>query len=87
MTDEDRLKLLYGPYAAPPVQHGDVVCCEARGDVVVVGETDGPIPWPVGKKGRAKAPILFGGLVDAVKRVSNQAVAFWWGVTPQTVTK
>jgi hypothetical protein len=87
MNDEDRFKLLHGPYHAPPVKRGDVVFCEARGDVLVAGETAAPIPWPVGKKGRAKAPILFGGLVDAVKKESNQAVAYWWGVTPQTVTK
>jgi hypothetical protein len=87
MTDDDRIILLYGPYAAPPVKHGDVVFCEARGEVVVVSLTEAPIPWPVGKKGRAKAPILFGDLAGAVRRESNQAVAFWWGVTPQTVTK
>jgi hypothetical protein len=85
--DDDRLSLLFGPYGPPPVKYGDVVICEARGDVVVVGLTDAPIPWPVGKKGRAKAPILCGDLAKAVSREANQAVAYWWGVTPQTVTK
>ena len=50
--------LLHGPYSAPPVRWGDVVFCEAQGDVTLVGETEAPIPWPVGKKGRARAPIL-----------------------------
>ena len=75
------------PYSAPPVRHGDVVFCEACGDVTVVGVTDGPIPWPVGKKGRARAPILCGDWVEAVRRESNQGVVYWWGVTPQIVTK
>ena len=77
------VRLLYGPYTPPVVRHGDVVFCEARGDVIVVGVTEAPIPWPVGKRGRARAPILFGDLVEAVRRESNQVVAHWWGVTPQ----
>jgi hypothetical protein len=46
-----------------------------------VGETEAPTPWPVGKKGRARAPILCGDLVQAVRRESNQAVVCWCGVS------
>ena len=30
---------------------GRTVFCEVRGEMVVTGMTDAPIPWPVGKKG------------------------------------
>jgi hypothetical protein len=85
----DRFKLLFGPYKAPPLRFGDVVQCEARGEVVVVGLSNGRIPWPVGRrKGTsARGPVLFADLARAVRHESNQAVCHWWGVTPQTVTK
>ena len=65
---------------------GDVGMDERRGEVTIVGRTDAPIPWPVGKRGRVKAIILFDALADAARTDSNQAVAHW-GVNGQTVTK
>ena len=53
----------------------------------VVGLSAGPIPWPVGKRGRGKALVLYGDLARAVRRESGVAVAHAWGVTAQTVTK
>jgi hypothetical protein len=79
--------LRFGPYRAPPFAYGDVAFCEMRGEVVIVGLTAGPIPWPVGKRGRAKAPVVYAGLAEAVRREESQAVAAAWGVTNQTVTK
>jgi hypothetical protein len=35
---------------------------------------------------RARAFILCGDLVKAIRRESNIAVCYWWGITPQTVT-
>jgi hypothetical protein len=53
MIDADRLKLLFGPYRTPRVRLGRVLTCEARGaDVIVVGYSDAPIPWPVCKVSR-----------------------------------
>jgi hypothetical protein len=47
MTDHDRIKLLFGPHAAPPRKRGDRACCLCRDcDVVVTSWTDAPIPWP-----------------------------------------
>src|SRR4051812_43075632 len=86
MTD-DKTRLLFGPYATPVAPRRAVVPCEVRGEVVVVGLTDGRIPWPVGKRGRAKALVVFGGLARAVRTESATAVCHWWGVTAQTVTK
>lgn len=83
----DRLKLLFGPYATPLFHYGDVVSCEIRGEVEIVGLTGALIPWPIGKRDRFKSIILYGPLIDAVRRESNQAVAHWWGVTSPTVSK
>jgi hypothetical protein len=40
MTDRDRFKLLYGPYRTPRFKLGDVVFCEMRGEVKIVGLRD-----------------------------------------------
>jgi Ni/Co efflux regulator RcnB len=90
MTDADCYRLLFGPYPTPRVPLGHVLMCEARDcEVVVVAYSDAPIPWPIGqRRGRgARALVLYGELADAIRRESNQAVAHWWGITPQTVTK
>jgi NUMOD3 motif len=82
-------KLLFGPYRTPRFRYGSIVFCEVRGEVIITGLTDAPIPWPLGKKGRggrARAPIVYRGLEEAVRLESASAVAFWWGVTAQTVT-
>src|SRR5262249_19123208 len=89
MTDADRYKLHFGPYRTPRVRIGEVLSCEYRdGDVIVVGYSDAPIPWPLGRRrGRGnKGVIVFGDLVEAVMRESLLAVAHHWGVTGQTVT-
>jgi hypothetical protein len=87
MRDTDRIKLLHGPYHAPRCRVGRRLTCEVRGEVVVCGLTDARIPWPVGKKDRARSLVVCGGLAKAVRRESAIAVCFWWGITPQTVTK
>jgi hypothetical protein len=57
--------------------------------LIVVGYSDARIPWPIAKRRgqRARALIVYDQLAEAVRRESNQSVAYWWGVTPQTVTK
>lgn len=90
MTDADRFKLLHGPYSTPRVRLGWILHDDVRGlNVTVVDVTDARIPWPVGVPvdGRARSPVVYGALADAVALESNQAVAHWWGVTPQTVSK
>jgi hypothetical protein len=51
-----------------------------RGEVEVVGLHEAPVPWPVGKRGRAKSLAVFQGLARAVRRGSEVAVAHHWGV-------
>ena len=89
MKDEDRFKLYFGPYKTPRFKYGQIVWCEYRGNVKIVGLSDGSIPWPIG---RPTAPnpgrdslIIFQGLKNAIQTESNQAVAHWWGVAIATV--
>ena len=65
MTNADRVKLLFGPYRTPRFRPGRVVTDEVRDrDVVIVGVSDGRIPWPVGqpKGSRARSLIVFDAL-------------------------
>lgn len=88
MHDDDRFKLLHGPYAAPPCQIGGRLECEYRGEEVIVGGlTDRLIPWPrVRKTGKASL-IVCGDLARAIRTESEQAVAHHWGVSIVTVWK
>jgi hypothetical protein len=85
MTDADRYRLLFGPYRTPRFRYGKAVFCDVRGEVVICGLSDAPMPWPVGKRGSARSLVVYGQLARAVRRESAQAVAHWWVVTPQTV--
>lgn len=60
MRQSERVKLHFGPYRTPRYRLGQKVVCEARGDVTIVGTTDGKIPWPIGQRGRAKSLVLYG---------------------------
>lgn len=90
MTDDERFQLRFGPYAMSKLRVGEVVTDEARGDVKVVRIADAPIQWPVGTRidsHGGSSLVLFADLCEAVRNESNQAVAHWWSVSPQTVTK
>jgi hypothetical protein len=52
MNNEQRLQLRFGAYKTPPFEYGDIVQCEVRGKVVIVGMTDSLIPWPLGRPKR-----------------------------------
>src|SRR4051794_38255701 len=88
MPDRDKTQLL-GSYRTPAFRYGDRVEGEARGLVEIVGMKEGPIPWPVGRpvNGRknVRGLVVYGGLSEAIRQEASEAVAFWWGVTPQTV--
>ena len=82
-----RLDLHFGPYRTPRFEYGLEVRDLIRGKVAVIGLSDAPIPWPVIGRGSGNTLALYGDLARAVRQESNQAVAHWWGVTGQTVTK
>jgi len=74
-----------GPYHAPAVGTGAVLHDEWRGDVVVDGFTDAPIPWPKAtfqhSRGTVVLPILCGDLVRAVCEEDELTVSHYWGGT------
>ena len=79
------------PTEAPRCRVGRVLTDNARGDVRVLRISDGRIPWPIGRRvgigrGGKDNLVLTGALIDAVRRESNQAVAYWFGVGVNTVT-
>ena len=82
-------KLHFGPYNIPSFRYGRKVNCEVRGEVTIVGLSDARIPWPLGRVhgNNNRGLIIYGALARAVRRESNLAVCYWWGVTPQTVSK
>jgi hypothetical protein len=90
MTDADRFRL-QGTYRTPRVRVGRVLTCEARDcDVLVSGYSSGRIPWPVGygrERGGPATLIVYGDLAAAIRRESNQAVGFWFGACPATVSR
>src|SRR5215212_3668539 len=88
MRDADRFRLL-GTYRTPRVRVGRVLTCEARDcDVIVTGYSSARIPWPLGRRPgvSGRSLVVFGDLARAVRRESNLAVGYWFGVTAQTVS-
>jgi hypothetical protein len=57
MDDAERFRLL-GKYRTPRFRIGRKVVCEVRGQVVITGMTDAPIPWPIAKGGRGRHSLV-----------------------------
>jgi hypothetical protein len=56
--------------------------------VRIVGISNGRIPWPLASKlGRGRCFVLYGDLAKAVRREAGIAVAYWWGVRADTVSR
>jgi hypothetical protein len=90
VLDADRFKLL-GTYHTPRFRYGRRVQCQVRGNVTIVGLTDARISWPVcsgvGESSGRTSLAVYKDLARAVRRESAQAIAHWWGVSVQTVSK
>jgi transposase-like protein len=65
---------------------GPSVAQQITPDVAICGLSAARIPWPVGRRGPNKSPVVYAGLAKAVRQESVTAVAFWWGVHPSTVS-
>ncbi|HEX8914791.1 MAG TPA: hypothetical protein VF796_20735, partial [Humisphaera sp.] len=90
MGPNDRTALLHGPYAPPPARVGSWLTCRLRGWVRVVGFTDAPVPWPLGRNhanGGPRAVVVCGDLARAVAAESGQAVQRWSRLGSTTVTR
>jgi hypothetical protein len=78
----------FGKYRTLRFRIGQRVRCEVRGEMIITGMTDAPIPWPVGKRGPGRNSLMvYEDLAKALCRESDQAISNWWGIDPQTVTK
>ena len=92
MTDDDHLKLLFGPYQPPKLKVGDRTLCLYRdAEVVIYDWSLAPIPWPLcyplGKRGAGKGLLVDVELARAVRLESGLAVCHWWGISRATVRK
>jgi hypothetical protein len=92
MIDDDHVKLLFGPYRAPPLKVGDRALCLYRdAEVVIYGWSPARIPWPlcyhVGTRACGKGLLVDEELARAVRLESAIAVRHWWGVSAATVLK
>src|SRR5262245_12945083 len=90
MTDRERVKLLFGPYQAPPLKRGDRATCLFRGcAVVITGRTTARIPWPrcraLDSSGGGSGLLVDEELARAVRREAAVAIMHWWGVSQDAV--
>lgn len=83
---EDKFRLVDGPYAPPLLAIGGWLKCELRGELQVGGYTDALIPWPTAT-GHAKQRIVCGDLVRALKTESRLAVSFHFGMSAALVSE
>ena len=84
-----RFQLSSGPYKRVYISIGTIITCDSRDtDVILIYYSDGKIPLPFVRMPHlgAKSLIVFAAQAEAVKQESCLAVAFWVGVSPQTVT-
>jgi hypothetical protein len=84
VTDRERVKLLFGPYKAPPLKRGDRAFCLVRDcEVIITSWTDALIPWPrcraVDSPGPGSGLLVDEGLARAV---THQARLREWGLSP-----
>jgi hypothetical protein len=87
VDDAERFRLL-GKYRTLPFRIAQKVRCQVRGEVVITGMTESPIPWPIAKGGRGRhSLVVYKGLAKALRRESEQGICFWWGVRTATVWK
>jgi transposase-like protein len=86
MHDRDRVKLLFGPYAAPRLRRGQrATCLNHDATVIITSWTDARISWPRCRPldrplGRPTI-LLDETLARAVRHESAAAVRYWWGVS------
>ncbi len=88
LTEEERCRLLYGPYKPPLVKRGFLVDA-IRGKVKFSHFTNARIPWPKYQKttkGGSGGHVLCGDLVRALTDESAPAIAYHWGVCQGTIS-
>src|SRR5437867_4174508 len=87
LKDEERHKLLYGPYEPPLVKRGFLVDA-VRGKVRFDTFTNALIPWPKAKRigrGGSGGFVLCGDLLRALETEAASAVSHHWGVSRSSI--
>ncbi len=74
--------LVAGPYRTPRCRIGGKFPCVINGTRTVVGITKAPIPWPYARAVKGNRQLFVsGGLERAIRKESQQAVVYHWGVS------
>ncbi|HWV98498.1 MAG TPA: hypothetical protein VNZ64_02280 [Candidatus Acidoferrum sp.] len=85
LADDDRYRLIDGPYYPPRTARGRFLVCQLRGTVKVGGYTDAPIPWP--RIWRRRSLVICGDLLRALRTESVYAVSYHWGLSRAIVSR
>jgi hypothetical protein len=86
LPDAERFRLLHGPYRPPRCRVDGFLTCRIRGRLKVARISDARIQWPCAVNGQPFL-IVTAAMARAIRRESATAICYWFGVTPQTVTK
>jgi hypothetical protein len=84
LADDDRYRLIDGPYYPPRTARGHFLVCEFRGKVKVGGYSNAPIPWP--RIWNRRSLVMCGDLVRALKTESRYAISYYWGLSLASVS-
>jgi hypothetical protein len=84
LSDDERYKLIDGPYYPPRTARGRFLVCQLRGSVKIGGYSDAPIPWP--RIWRRRSLIICGDLLRALRTESVYAVSYHWGLSRAIVS-
>jgi hypothetical protein len=84
LADDDRYRLIGGPYYPPRTSRGRFLVCQLRGTVKVGGYSDAPIPWP--RIWARRSLVICGDFLRAIKTESRLAVAYHWGLSVAIVS-
>lgn len=77
-------RLQFSPYETPPFTLPRMAHWTSCPTLTIAGVSKGRIPWPYCVP-RSRALIVYRGLERAVRMESASAVAYWWGVSIDTV--
>ena len=85
LADDDRYRLIDGPYYPPRTDRGRFLVCELRGTVKIGGYSDAPIPWP--RIWHRRSLVICGDLLRALRTESVLAVSYYWGLSKAIVSQ
>jgi hypothetical protein len=84
IADDDRYRLIDGPYYSPRTDRGRFLVCELRGTVKIGGYSEAPIPWP--RIWHRRSLAICGDLLRALRTESVFAVSYYWGLSKAIVS-